>query len=267
MQTIRSRDRTQIAFACSGTGPPLLLVHGTAGDHTRWSPLLPRLEPHATVYAMDRRGRGGSGDADPYEIQREFEDVAAVIDAIAASIGSPINVLGHSYGALCSLEATLLTANIQRLILYEAPPPGTPGLFPPDSIAKIERLLAEGDRDAAISTFMREVVEIESSEIEMLRTLPSWAGRVAAAHTLPREEHATEQLSPFDPNRFKGMKTPTLLLLGSESPAFFAEFTKQIHAALPHSNIAVMPGQQHTAMNTAPDMFLREVFDFLEIEQ
>jgi Alpha/beta hydrolase family len=89
-------------IACwrSGQGQPLVAVHATTADHSTWNPLLPALTAHFTVYAMDRRGRGGSGDGSTYAIEREFEDVAAVVD----SIGGPVNLLGHSYGALCSLE-------------------------------------------------------------------------------------------------------------------------------------------------------------------
>jgi pimeloyl-ACP methyl ester carboxylesterase len=80
VDTVRSADGTAIAVSRSGHGPPLVLVHGTAADHTRWAPVLPAFEEHFTVFAMDRRGRGGSGDADGYELGREFADAAAVID-------------------------------------------------------------------------------------------------------------------------------------------------------------------------------------------
>ncbi len=113
MQQIRSKDGTQIAFAASGDGPALLLVHGAVADRNRWGPVLAPLERHFTVYAMDRRGRGGSGDTEPYALEREFEDVAAVIDSLPA----PVNVLAHSLGAACALEASLLTPNIHKLIL------------------------------------------------------------------------------------------------------------------------------------------------------
>ncbi|MGH9199572.1 MAG: alpha/beta fold hydrolase, partial [Acidimicrobiia bacterium] len=83
-------------------------------DHTRWSPLLPALEQHFTVYAMDRRGRGESGDAEPYALEREFEDVAAVVNAARPQV----NLLGHSYGALCAMEAALRTTRLQKLVLY-----------------------------------------------------------------------------------------------------------------------------------------------------
>src|SRR5687767_12504745 len=116
---VASQDGTSIAVQVTGRGAPLLLVHGTTADHSRWTPLLPALEARFTVHAMDRRGRGESGDAADYSLVREFEDVAAVVDAI----GGPVNLLGHSYGALCSLEAALRTSNLRKLILYEPPIP------------------------------------------------------------------------------------------------------------------------------------------------
>ena len=119
MQTATSRDGTHIAFWRSGGGPPLFLVHGTTADHTTtWRFVLPELQQHFMVYAMDRRGRGDSGDCPGYDLQREAEDLAAVAD----SIGAPVSLLGHSHGALCAIEAALITTNVRRLILYEGVP-------------------------------------------------------------------------------------------------------------------------------------------------
>src|SRR2546427_11923210 len=101
MNKIQSKDGTQIAYAVSGAGPPLILIHGTTADHTRWASVSSAFEGRFTFYAVDRRGRGESGDTNPYAIEREFEDIAAVIN----SIPGPVNVLGHSYGAICALEA------------------------------------------------------------------------------------------------------------------------------------------------------------------
>lgn len=134
METVRSKDGTAIAFQRSGAGSPLVLVHGAVSDHSRWMPILPPLEKQFTVYALDRRGRGGSGDTKLYAIEREFEDIAAVVD----SIGGPVDLLAHSFGAFCALEAARLTSNIGRLILYEPPPPGVKGTMPPaQSCAKL----------------------------------------------------------------------------------------------------------------------------------
>lgn len=98
MQYVTSRDGTRIAYLCSGQGPPLLLIHAMASDHQRWHDITPRLAEHLAVYAMDRRGRGESGDGPDYDILREAEDVAAVVEAL----DEPAAVLGHSYGGLCA---------------------------------------------------------------------------------------------------------------------------------------------------------------------
>ncbi|CAG0989842.1 N-formylmaleamate deformylase [Methanosarcinales archaeon] len=119
MDTVISKDGTPIAYQRSGRGSALVLIHGTTSDHsTTWKFILTSLEEHFIVYAMDRRGRGESGDGPAYSLDREAEDVAALVD----SIGQPVNVLGHSYGALCAIKAALLTNNIRRLILYEGVP-------------------------------------------------------------------------------------------------------------------------------------------------
>ena len=123
---VTSRDGTEIAYRASGEGPPLILVHGGTADHTRWYPLLPYLEPHATVIAVDRRGRGGSGDGHVYGAAREYEDVADVIDAVAQAHGSPVDVLGHSFGGVCAYGGAMLTANIRTLELHEGWPAPTP---------------------------------------------------------------------------------------------------------------------------------------------
>src|SRR6266568_6334575 len=115
MERIHSQDGTPIAAWHSGVGAPLVLVHGTTADHTVWTPVRVALERHFTVWTLDRRGRGSSGDAAAYALARESEDLAAVIDAI----GGAVQVLGHSFGGLCALETALLTPHIGRLMLYE----------------------------------------------------------------------------------------------------------------------------------------------------
>src|SRR5688500_6514776 len=102
---VRPAGGTPIACWTTGDAPPLVLVHGTAWDHTRWRPLLPYLQPEVTVHAIDRRGRGASGDAPPYALERECEDVAAVVEEVARASGGPVDLLGHSYGGTCALGA------------------------------------------------------------------------------------------------------------------------------------------------------------------
>jgi pimeloyl-ACP methyl ester carboxylesterase len=258
MQTIRSTDGTPIAYQRSGQGSPLILVHGTTADHTRWAPILPILEQHFTVYAVDRRGRGESGDTEQYAIEREFEDIVALIN----SIDEPVFLLGHSYGAICSLEAARRTTHVRKLVLYEPPIPTGIEIYPHEVVNRIQALLDAGDRLGALITFMQDIVHVPPHEMEMLRSAPSWPARIAAAHTILREMRGSNEYI-FDPGRFSSLTTPTLLLLGGDSPAFFGAGIEAVNAALPNSQVCVMPGQQHAAINTAPELFTREVYEFL----
>jgi pimeloyl-ACP methyl ester carboxylesterase len=259
VMTTISLDGTPIACWRSGQGPALVLVHAGTTDHHSWDPLLPTLTAHFTVYAMDRRGRGGSGDSPAYAIEREFEDVAAVVD----SFGEPVHLLGHSYGALCALGAARLTPNVAKLVLYEPPVVPFSNRFPPGFIAELEGLIAEGRRDETLARFSQVVLERSSQEIERMRGQPNWEARLAAAHTVARET-ALEDRYRFEPGQFTDMvKTPTLLLQGELSQPFLKSSTQVVHAALPNSRMVVMPGQGHFAMRTAPELFLTEVLSFL----
>jgi pimeloyl-ACP methyl ester carboxylesterase len=257
MDKVKSKDGTLISYERSGAGPALVLVHGTSADHTRWAPVLPLLEPKFTVYAIDRRGRGQSGDSPIYNIEREYEDVAAVI----SSIREPVNLLGHSYGALCSLEATLLVTNLSKLILYEPPIVVAGTFYAPGVRKRIQALLDSGNREGLLLTFFREVVRMPEQQLTVLRNEPAWAARVAASNTISRE--TTDEDYVFDAQKFKDVKTPTLLMLGGDSPEFFKVATNTVHSALTNSEVVIMPGQQHVAMSIAPQMFARLVIEFL----
>ena len=259
MDKLLSKDGTPIAYHRSGAGMPLVLVHGTGGAYARWAPILPALEKQFTVYAVDRRGRGESGEARTYALEHEFEDVAAVVD----SIGDQVNLLGHSFGGICALEAALLTPRLRKLVLYEPPLP-VPGvtIFPEGVIDRLDALLDAGDRSAVLTTFMREVVRMPEYELDLFKSSPAFPARLAAAHTLPRELRAHEAYR-FEPERFKNLRVPTLLLLGGDSPQFFRSAIEAVNAILPNSRIVELPGQQHIAMDTAPDIFIRELVTFL----
>jgi pimeloyl-ACP methyl ester carboxylesterase len=258
MDTIRSSDGTPIAYHRSGQGAPLVLVHGTTADHTRWSPVLPAFEPYFTVYALDRRGRGGSGDAEQYAIEREFEDIVALVNSLA----EPVFLLGHSYGALCSLEAARRATQLRKLVLYEPPIPIGSEIYPPEVVTRIQALLEVGDREGAVILFLQDVAHVPPHELEILRATPSWPARLTAAHTILREMRGANEYV-FEPTRYEDLRTPTLLLLGGESPAFFQRAIEAVQAALPVSEVRILAGQQHTAMNTAPEVFTREVVEFL----
>jgi pimeloyl-ACP methyl ester carboxylesterase len=262
MHTVTSPDGTRIAFWRSGVGPPLLLVHGATADHTTtWRFVLPALERRFTCYAMDRRGRGGSGDADHYELQREAEDVAVIAD----SIGRPVHVLGHSYGALCALEASLLTRNLNRMILYEGVYLRGADNYPPGLVGRLEAMLSSGDVEGMLVATFRELVQMPPEDIELVRAQhDAWSVRLANAPTLPRELREDERYV-FDPDRFRQMNTPTVLLVGGDSPSREMENARAVAEALPMGKVASLPGQQHTAMYAAPDLFTEEVVRLLEV--
>lgn len=245
-------------MAVSGAGTPLVLVHGTTADHTRWAPVRAAFEARFRVHAVDRRGRGGSGDDAAHSIAAEAEDVAAVIDRI----GGPVDVLGHSFGAICSLEAAMRTPNVRRLVLYEPPIPTGTAFTPAGVLDKLLALLAAGERDRLVATFLGEVARVPPASIDVMRTQPAWAARVGAAHTIPREIQTAEAYR-FDQARVAAVSAPTLLLLGGDSPPLFARAIDALAGALPDVRRVVLEGQTHVAIDTAPALFAHAVLDFL----
>lgn len=258
---ITSKDGTRIAIWCSGAGPALLLVHGAVADHsTTWRLVLPQLERRFTVHAMDRRGRGGSGDAREYALQREAEDVAAVVDAI----GEPVNLLGHSYGGLCALEASLLTTNLRSLVLYEAVPLRGSDSVGPEVIHRLEATLEAGDVEGMLCAFLREVACASHEEVELMRSDDvGWGRRLRNAPTIPRELRVVERYA-FAPQRFAGLRVPSLLMVGEGSPEHERESADAVAAALPDARAVLLPGQQHLAMYADPDLFVRETARFVD---
>ena len=257
-----SRDGTEIAFWPGGDGASLLLVHGAMSDHTRWSPLLPYLEPHASVATMDRRGRGGSGDGSDYDVAREFEDVGAVVDELARSSGASVAVYGHSFGATCALGAALLTANVGRLVLYEPSTEAAAGELPAGVVERMEARLAEGDRESALDILFREVVMLPDEQVAALREQPAWPGRVAAVHTVPREL-AAEIGGAIELERLADVSVPVLLVGGGESPDYMKADTESIADAIPNARIVVLEGQDHVGDVLAPEAFADAVTPFL----
>ena len=255
-ETVHSRDGTSIAYWRSGDGPPLLLVHGAVADHsTTWRLVLPALEERFTVCAMDRRGRGGSGDGPAYDLQREAEDVAAVVEAL----GEPVSMVGHSFGALCAAEAALLSTNVSRLILYEGLPVRGADGFRPGAIDRLETLLASGEVENMLMTLLRDVADLPAQEIELLRSQrDAWQRRLANVPTVPRELRAEERYV-FLPERFRNVQIPTLLLVGGDSPSRELRNAGTVARALPNARVVILPDQQHLAMFTAPDLFVEEV--------
>jgi pimeloyl-ACP methyl ester carboxylesterase len=256
VDTVVSADGTPIAVWRSGTGPPLVLVHGATADHSRWAPALPALEEHFTVMAMDRRGRGRSGDADEYALERETEDVVAVVE----SAGEEVNLLGHSHGGVCAVEAARLTDALQKLILYE-PPMGFL-VAPAEVVQRLGELLDAGEREEMLTFFMRQVVGLPEEQVDLMRSLPAWQARLAAADTIPREELANREYA-WEPDRFRDVHVPALYLQGGDSPEPFRLAGEALASALPDCRVVVMPGQSHTAIDTGTDLFTTEVLSFL----
>jgi pimeloyl-ACP methyl ester carboxylesterase len=259
-----SGDGTEIAYWTSGQGPPLVVVHGTPADHTRWAPLLPYLEPHVTVHAMDRRGRGASGDGPDYNLGREAEDVAAVVDAVAAATGSQVDVYGHSHGGLCAFGGATLTSNIGKLVLYEGWPIPNPAVWalPPEVEQRLDALLAAGDRDGVVEALFRHFELMSDEDMDAFKAAPSWSGRVAAAHTVMREIRA-EAEARLDPREAATITVPVLLLTGEHSPDASKADVEAVAAALPDARIVVLKGQEHVADALAPEMFAENLLAFL----
>ncbi len=247
---VQSTDGTPLAVWVEGSGPALVLVHGSLCDHTRFDPLVAELRDGVTTFAMDRRGFGASGDASDYSIEREFEDVAAVVDAVAARTGGPVALWGHSYGANCAMGGAALTSNVARLLLYE---PSLGLTYPAGSIEAVEQALAAGDRQAGIRLVFVGIMEMSEEEVDAMRASPLWPVRLAAAPTVPRECRVEEGWA-YRPGQFDGITAPTLVLTGAETPAVVTETTRSAASAIPRAHIQVLEGHGHFAFQTDPGM-------------
>jgi pimeloyl-ACP methyl ester carboxylesterase len=256
---VRSADSTPIAVWVEGTGPALVMVHGSIADHTTFDPFVAVLRDEFTTYAIDRRGFGASGDAARYTIERDFEDVAAAVDAVAARTGGPIALWGHSYGANCAMGGATLTDNIHHLVVYE-PSLGLP--YPPGSIERIEAALATGDRDSAITAVLVDILEMTGEEIDAFRANPLWPVRLAAAPTIPRECHA-EQDWLYQPGQFDAITAPTLFLTGSDSVPAVTQATDRAAAAIPRTHTRVLVGHGHFAHKTDPALVRAIITEFI----
>ena len=247
---VRSADRTPLAVWADGQGPSLVLVHGSMCDHTASDPLVAELRDTMTTFAMDRRGFGASGDAAGYALEREFEDVAAVVEAVADRTGGPVALWGHSYGAGCALGGAALTGAVHRLVLYE---PGLGIPYPAGSIEAVEAALAAGDREAALLLVLVGIIGMTDEEIASLRSGPRWPTMLASAPTVPRECRAEDGWT-YRPGALDQVSAPTLLLAGAESHPVLKEATGRALAAIPRARVEVFDGHGHLAYRTDPAM-------------
>jgi pimeloyl-ACP methyl ester carboxylesterase len=254
--SVPSRDGTRISVECAGSGPTLLIVHGGTGDRSRWTPLFPYFAARLTVCAMDRRGHGSSGDSADYSLQKEVEDVAAVVN----SRPGKVFVLGHSFGGVVSLEAALVTDRVAKLALYEPPVRNSDNAA---ILARMERLIAAGNRQEALETFYREIVMISPTEIAAMKSRPSWPGLLASVETSIRQDRALGAYR-FDRTQMAGLQIPTLLLSGSDTVSPQLKLAiDSLRQSLPHPEVIVFQGQQHNAMDTIPQQFAETVLRFL----
>ncbi len=262
-RTVHSADGTPIAVFASGTGPPLLLVHGAAADHTTFRVLGPLLAPRFEIAAVDRRGRGASGDTSPYAIEREFEDLAAVASVLASEAGGPVDVFGHSYGGRCALGAALLTGDIGRVISYEGAPTPPGERYGDDALATELATLADAGQDETLlERFMSRVVGMTPDELERYRADPVWPRRVAAAPTIAREL-AVESGEEAGLERLGAVRQPVLQVLGGDSRREFGAATAALDDRLARGTIVVIPGAKHAAHHTHPAELVEAVTSFL----
>jgi pimeloyl-ACP methyl ester carboxylesterase len=263
-RTVASADGTRIGVFISGTGPPLVLVHGASADHTTFRVVGPVLGERFTVHAIDRRGRGTSGDAPPYSIEREFEDVAAVASSLARESGTPVDVVGHSYGGRCALGAALLTDDIRRVVSYEgAPTPPRERYGDAEVLEELRALDAAGDPAGVLSTFMTRVVGMDDEALARYRLDPVWPVRVSAAQTIVREV-ASEAASPEAGLEALGrVQQPVLQILGGDSRPEFGTATRALDARLANGRVVVIEGARHGAHHTHPEAFVEAITTFL----
>lgn len=259
--TVTSKDGTSIAFDRTGTGPGLILVGGALSERSAWVPVAELLAPAFTVTAYDRRGRGDSGDTAPYAVEREIEDLEALID----DVGGTAFVHGQSSGAVLSLEAAArLGDKVQRLSLYEPPfiidDSRTP---PPEGFAEhIEELIAADSRGEAVEYWMIDVVGAPPEMVAQMKAAPMWPALEAVAHTLPYDIAVLgEDMSgnPLPAERWAAMTAPVLVMDGGASPAWIRHTAQTLADVLPYGKHRSLSGQTHSA---APDVLAPELKQF-----
>mgnify|MGYP001266375239 CR=1 FL=1 len=252
MKKVISKDGTPIAFDQSGQGPALILVAGATATRVAEASLAAALAPRFTVFAYDRRGRGDSGDTAPYAVEREVEDIEALIN----EAGGKAFVLGHSSGAVLALEAArLLPAKITKLALYEPPfiiddsrPPA-----PDDYTQRLVDLVSSGRRGDAVAYFMT-VVGAPAEMIAQMRQSPMWPGLEAVAHTLSYDGTIMGDTMSGDPlplRKWASVTVPTLVMDGTvfmgraENHGFLRHGAQELAAILPDAQHRTLEGQDH----------------------
>ena len=249
MEKVRSKDGTEIAYDRVGSGPALVLVGGAWNDRMSSAPLAQLMADEFTVYTYDRRGRGDSGDTQPYAVEREIEDLEAVIEAA----GGSAYAFGTSSGGALALEAAAAGAPITRLAMFE-PPYVTDDSRPPvpdDYVAHIEELVANGDRTEVIRYFMTVAVGMPPEMVEGMLASPVTEVMEPVAHTVAYDGRVmfrgSMQGQPL-PNRYRDTVTvPALVMDGGNSPAWLHNAARGLVGILPDVQYRTLAGQDHAA--------------------
>jgi pimeloyl-ACP methyl ester carboxylesterase len=252
MNTVTSADGTVITYDRAGEGPPLILVDGAFCSRA-FGPmpgLAPLLTKHFTVYTYDRRGRGDSGDTEPYAVEREIEDIEAVIDAA----GGSAHLYGVSSGALLAARATAaLPGKVRRLAIYEPPVVVDGSRTPPPADYKehVDRLVAAGRNGDVVKYFMTTVIGAPAIFAIIMRLMPAWSKLKAVAPTLRYDltvlgDSQQGQPLPEELRKVLGsIDVPTLVADGGKSPAWMHSGVQAVAQAIPESHRRTLPGQTH----------------------
>jgi pimeloyl-ACP methyl ester carboxylesterase len=256
MDTVTSRDGTALAYDRLGDGPPVVLVCGGSTDRTANAGLAAELAADHTVYNDDRRGRGDSGDTLPYAIQREVEDIGAVI----TEAGGSANLYGTSSGAALAMHAAAAGLPVTRLALWEPPYSvnGRPDL-PADTASVYRELVEAGRRGDAIEYFMSKVVGLPPDFVAGARQAPWWSQQEALAHTLAYD--ATVMGDYTLPTEIaRSVTVPTLIVVGGASFGFMTETADALAELIPNAQRATLDGQQHNVDPSALAPVLHRFF-------
>jgi len=240
METVTSKDGTTIAFDRLGSGPPVVLVCGGSVDRMADAAIAQELASDFTVFNYDRRGRGDSGDTLPYAIDREVEDIEAVIGAA----GGSAFLWGSSSGAVLALIAAE-SVPVTKLALWEPPfvPEGVPRP-PEDQVSQYETMIAEGRRGDAVEYFMTKVIGMPSEVVAGARTQPWWAATEALAHTLAYDAQIMDDYS-IPKDLAASVKVPTMVIAGGADFPWMRQTAETLAAALPDGQVRILDGQGH----------------------